>query len=161
MQSARDRLRRSGVIVALLLGVTAAARAQNIQLSGLQGVSFGPMLPGISTVVSRADGARAALFDLKGSGSGRTVLLQFVLPSALSGPGGATLPLSYGASDAGFSAQQTIGSQVAFDPRVPYVATLSGSGRGSVYLGATAMPASNQTTGSYSATLTLNVIYVP
>jgi hypothetical protein len=146
-------------VVALLVW-TGPAAAQSIQVTGIQGVSFGGMVPGISKAVVRTDALNAARFDIKGAGSGRTVELQFSLPAALTGPGGASVPLSYTAGDAGFSAQQSIGSQTGFDPRVPFVATLSANGRGSVFLGCRASPAANQPSGAYSATLTLSVAYV-
>ena len=153
--------RRALFVMTLLLQVPAAGRAQNLQVTGIQGVTFGAMLPGVSKVVSRSDGLNGARFDIKGAGNSRIVQLQFALPAALSGPGGATLPLSYTAGDAGFSAQQSIGNQIGFDPRLPFVATLSGPGRGSVFLGCRANPAANQAAGSYSATLTLTVTYLP
>ena len=146
--------------VAALLIAARGGRAQAIQVTGIQGVSFGSMLPGISKAVSRSDALNAARFDIKGAGSGRTVELQFALPAALTGPGGASLPLSYTSGDAGYSAQQSIGSQTGFDPRTAFVALLSASGRGSVFLGCRASPAANQPAGSYTATLTLTVAYV-
>jgi hypothetical protein len=151
---------RAAMAPLLLLAAT-AARAQNIQVVGIQGVAFGTMVPGISKVVPRTDGLNAARFDIKGAGNSRIVQLQFTLPAALSGPGGATMPLSYTAGDAGFSASQSVGDQVGFDPRTPYTATLSGPGRGSVFLGCRATPSPNQAAGSYSATLTLTVTYLP
>lgn len=149
------------VTAGLFAGVGRALGAQNIQVTGIQGVTFGAMLPGVSKVVSRTDGLNGARFDIKGAGNTRTVELQFTLPAALSGPGGATLPLSYTAGDAGFSAQQSVGNQIGFDPRTPFTASLSGPGRGSVFLGCRATPAANQPAGSYSATLTLTVTYLP
>ena len=146
-------------VVGLLLGA-GPVRSQAIQVTGSQGVSVGGMVPGISKAVVRTDALNAARFDIKGGGSGRTVELQFSLPGALTGPGGASVPLSYTAGDAGFSAQQSIGSQTGFDPRVPFIATLSANGRGSVFLGCRASPAANQPSGAYSATLTLSVAYV-
>jgi hypothetical protein len=114
----------------------------------------------VSTIVSRTDALRAARFDIKGAGNSRIVELRFTLPAALSGPGGATLPLSYTAGDGGFSAEQSVASQIGFDPRTAYTATLSGPGRGSVFLGCRATPAANQAAGNYSATLTLTVAYL-
>lgn len=146
--------------IAALLCSAEAGQTQSIQVTGIQGVSFGSMVPGISKAVSRTDALNAARFDIKGAGSGRTVELQFALPAVLTGPGGASLPLSYTSGDAGFSAQQSIGSQTGFDPRTAFIALLSANGRGSVFLGCRASPAANQPAGSYSATLTLSVAYV-
>jgi hypothetical protein len=149
------------VAMTLLLPASAAAYAQNVQVTGIQGVSFSSMLPGVTRIVSRSDALNAARFDIKGAGNTRFVELQFSLPASLSGPGGATIPLSYTAGDAGFSAQQSVASQTGFDPRTAFTATLSGPGRGSVFLGCRATPAANQPAGSYSATLTLTVTYLP
>ena len=79
----------------------------------------------------------------------------------MTGPSGALMPLSFGAGDAGYSQAQTIGSQVGFDPRQPFTATLSNNGRGSVFVGGRANPATNQRAGGYTATLTLNVTVLP
>jgi hypothetical protein len=154
--------RRLALAAALLLGHAAVAAAQApIGVTGVQGVTFGTMLQGATKVISRADAANAAQFTIKAGGGGRQVQLQFTLPSNLVGPGGAAIPLSYGAGDAGFSAQQSIANQVGFDPRSPVVVQLSQNGRGSVFLGCRATPGAAQPPGTYTATLTLTVIYFP
>jgi len=77
------------------------------------------------------------------------------------GPGGALMPLSFRAGDAGYSQSQLIGSQVGFDPRQSFTATLSNNGRGSVFVGGRANPATNQRAGAYTATITLTVTVLP
>jgi hypothetical protein len=79
----------------------------------------------------------------------------------MTGPAGAQLPLSFGSSDAGYSQSQAIGSQIGFDPKQPFTATLSNNGRGSVFVGGTANPTANQRAGAYTATLTLTVTVLP
>jgi hypothetical protein len=79
----------------------------------------------------------------------------------MTGPSGALMTLSFGAGDAGYSQSQAIGSQVGFDPKQSFTATLSNNGRGSVFVGGTANPATNQRAGAYTATLTLNVTVLP
>jgi hypothetical protein len=71
------------------------------------------------------------------------------------------MPIVFAGNDAGYSQTQAIGSQVAFDPKQSFLATLNGRGRGSVFIGATARPAPTQRAGSYTGTLTLNVVYFP
>jgi len=71
------------------------------------------------------------------------------------------MQLTFGASDAGYSQTQAIGSQVGFDPKQAFTATLSNNGRGSVFLGATANPATNQRAGGYTATIILTVTVLP
>ena len=87
--------------------------------------------------------------------------MTFTLPAVLTGPGGATLPLTFGGSDAGYSQSQNIGSQIGFDPKQPFLITFSGQGRGSVFLGGTARPGLTQRAGSYTAIITLNVATFP
>jgi hypothetical protein len=144
---------------ALCFNVRLAAQGKPITVTGTRGVTFGAVLPGLPRVVLRTDPANSGQFDIKGPKG--QVLLSFVLPLAMTGPAGALMPLTFGASDAGFSQSQTIGSQIGFDPKQPFTATLSGSGRGSVYLGATANPASNQRAGSYTASIVLTVTVLP
>ena len=103
---------------------------------------------------------RAGEFDIRGPNNSQ-MLLSFVLPVAMTGPSGALMPLSSGAGDAGYSQSQSIGSQVGFDPRQSFTATLSNNGRGSVFVGGRANPATNQRAGAYTATLTLNVTVLP
>ncbi len=148
------------VLGAMLLGVPLQAQGRPLTVTGVRGVTFGAVLPGVPRVISRTDPANSGQYDIRGS-SRRQVLLSFVLPLSMTGPAGALMPLSFGASDAGYSQSQAIGSQVAFDPKQPFTATLSNNGRGSVFVGATANAATNQRAGAYTATLILNVTVLP
>jgi hypothetical protein len=147
------------VIGAMLLGVPLLAQGKPLTVTGMRGVTFGAVLPGVPLVVIRSDPANSGQFDIKGTKG--QVLLSFVLPLTMTGPAGAQMPLTFGPSDAGFSQTQAIGSQVGFDPKQPFTATLSNSGRGSVFVGATADPATNQRAGAYTATIILNVTVLP
>jgi hypothetical protein len=148
------------VLGAMLLGVPLQAQRRPLTVTGVRGVTFGAVLPGVPRVISRTDPANSGQYDIRGSNR-RQVLLSFVLPLSMTGPAGALMPLSFGASDAGYSQSQAIGSQVAFDPKQPFTATLSNNGRGSVFVGATANAATNQRAGAYTATLILNVTVLP
>jgi hypothetical protein len=77
----------------------------------------------------------------------------------MAGPGGAQLPLSFGATDGGVGDTETITAASAFDPRVPRVARFGGNGRLYLFLGGTAHPGAGQTAGAYSATVTVTVAY--
>ena len=149
------------LIAALVLSAAPMLQAQGrpLTVTGVRGVTFGAVLPGVPRVVSRTDPANSGQIDLRGPKG--PVLLTFVLPIRMIGPGGALMPISFGASDAGFSATQTIGSQVGFDPKQAFTATLPANGRGSVFVGATANPATNQRAGAYTATIVLNVTVLP
>jgi hypothetical protein len=144
---------------ALLLGAALQAQGKPVTVTGVRGVTFGTVVPGIPSVVLRTDPANSGQFDIKVPKS--PVLLSFVLPLSMTGPGGALMPLTFGASDGGYSMTQSIGSQVGFDPKQPYTANVLPNGRASVFLGGTANPATNQRAGAYTATIILNVTVLP
>jgi len=146
-------------IGAILLTVPLAAQGKPLTVTGVHGVTFGAILPGVPRVVLRTDPANSGQLDIKGPKG--NVLLSFVLPLTMTGPSGALMPLAFGASDAGYSATQAIGSQVGFDPKQSFTATIPNNGRASVFLGATANAAANQRAGAYTATIILNVTVLP
>lgn len=146
-------------IGAMLLVVPLAAQGKPLTVTGVRGVNFGAVLPGVPRVVVRTDPANSGQFDIKGPKG--NVLLSFVLPITMTGPSGALMPLSFGSSDAGYSATQAIGSQVGFDPKQSFTAVIPNNGRASVFVGATANAATNQRAGAYTATIILNVTVLP
>lgn len=149
------------ILVGALLGGVLPLHGQGkpLTVTGVRGVTFGAVLPGVPRAITRTDPANSGQFDIKGPKG--PILLSFVLPLTMSGPAGALMPLSFGASDAGFSATQAIGSQVGFDPKQSFTGTIPSNGRASVFLGATANPATNQRAGAYTATIILNVTVLP
>lgn len=149
------------MLLLLLLTLPGLLAAQGNQgVTGMQGILFGDLLPGLPAQVLRTDPARSGQFELRGRRNG-FVMLQFTLPAVMTGPGGASMPITFSGSDAGFSPQQSIGNQVAFDPRAVYVAQLTGAGgRAAVFLGATAQPAFNQAPGAYTGTITLTAFFL-
>ena len=153
------RLISRAVIGAILIGAPLQAQGRPLTVAGVRGLTFGAVLPGVARVVSRTDPANSGEFDIKGPEG--QVLLSFVLPVAMTGPAGALMPINFGASDAGYSQSQAIGSQVGFDPKQPFTATLPNNGRASVFIGATANPTTSQRAGPYTATLTLVVTVLP
>lgn len=157
-------IRATGLLCLLLLGGAATLYAQRgrrpVRAQGVRSLAFGTLLPGIPQPVSPGDPLRSGQFDLSGTRFS-TVQLVFSLPAAMVGPAGASLPLAFGANDAGYSVSQTVAAQVGFDPRTPFLATLNRTGRGSVYLGGTARPSLSQPPGPYSGTVTLTVVFLP
>jgi len=146
-------------IGAMLLAVPLGAQGKPLTVTGVRGVTFGAVLPGVPRVVLRTDPANSGQFDIKGPKG--NVLLSFVLPLTMTGPSGALMPLAFGSSDAGYSTTQAIGSQVGFDPKQPFTAAIPNNGRASVFIGATANAATNQRAGAYTATIILNVTVLP
>lgn len=132
-----------------------AAQLRPLRVTGMQGITFGTLLPGVTTTVGPADAVRGARFDVTGN-KDALVEFTFLLPAALAGPG-ATLPLSFSAASAGFSQSGTTAGMKLFDPRLPYTGTLSNNGRASVFLGATVAPSGSQWPGAYSNVVTITV----
>jgi len=131
-----------------------------ITVTGVQSLAFGTLLPGVPTIVVRTDAAKSGQFTVTGP-HGAQAQVTFTLPAVLTGPGGATLPLTFGGSDAGYSETQNIGSQIGFDPKLSFLIIFSQQGSGSVFLGGTARPAPTQRAGAYTAIITLNVALFP
>lgn len=149
------------VAVALAATVTLVAQLQAqqpIAAVGAQDLTFGLVLPGLPTTVSRLDAGNSGQYEIRGER--RTeVRVDLTLPATLDAPAGATMPLQFGAGDGGFSERPSIRSSQAFDPRAPLVATLSASGRLYIWLGGTVLPAPTQAQGNYTATIVLTVSY--
>lgn len=149
----------------LLLGLCLAgatpllAQGRPIRVEGVKPLAFGTLLAGTTATILRTDPVRAGQINVAAQPQS-PIILQLTLPSAMTGPLGATIPLAFGANDAGFSPQGAIGSQTAFDPRNPAVViTNSQNGRGSVYLGGRAQPGFSQQPGTYTGVITLTVAY--
>lgn len=150
-----------GAILALALFLAGAGhlRAQVLVATGVRSLGFGNVLPGVATTVQPTDAVRSGQFNITGPVLGR-VEITFALPTVLSAGVGPTVPISFGATSAGYSASGSIAGQTAFDPRTPFRVTLSLLGRGSVFLGGVLTPPSSQAAGSYTATVTITVAAV-
>lgn len=162
MTQTRQMTFRWAAFATLVLCCTAAPlSAQNrpLRVSAVRNMTFGLMLPGVPQQVSRIDPTRSGEFALTGTRL-TEVNLTFTLPGVLVGPGGEALNLSFGAADAGYSASENIANQIAFDPRMGFTAQLSNNGRGSVYIGGTALPSAGQSAGAYTASIILTVALV-
>jgi len=131
-----------------------------VTVQGVRSLTFGTLLAGVNKSVLRTDAINGGQLDVSGP-SRASVLLTFTLPVTMAGPAGATLPISFGSNDGGWSPPQQIGTQTGFDPRVPFNAPLDQNGKVSVYLGGTAKPTANQKAGSYTGTITLTVVVLP
>lgn len=154
MSALPTRLALLVLLAAVLPGVLAAQRP--LRATGVRGIGFGMVIPGIPQPVASTDPMRSAEFDIMGPNRG-SLLLSFTLPTVLTSPGGGAMPIVFGPSSAGYSSSQAIGNQVAFDPSQPYTAALGNTGRGSVFLGATLQPAASTPAGDYSAPITITL----
>ena len=124
-----------------------------------QALDFGVLIGGVPEVVLPNDALRAAQVHVTGEGLSE-LLVSFLLPSGLAGPGGAMVPLSFGPGAAGYSPDGNIDAQAAFDPDLSEVFALPRNGRGTIYLGGTALPPAQVPSGTYTASITLTISYV-
>jgi hypothetical protein len=157
----RVRRRRAWILLAALFSLilpSVLGAQQPISVQPRRDLSFGDVIAGFPTTVSRLDNANSGWYEIRGERQAE-VVLTFALPSDLVGILGATLPIEFGANDGGVASVPAPGSQVGFDPRVPLTRELSASGRAFVWLGGTVRPATNQASGLYQAPVTLTVAY--
>lgn len=149
------------LVSACLLAAAGRAEAQGrpLRLQGLQPLNFGDVLAGVPLHARRTDPARSGQFELRGT-KDQDLMLQFALPDAMSGPGGASLRLRFDAGDAGYSATESITIQQAVDPRSPFTVRLPTNGKARLFLGGTVEPTADQRGGDYTATVTLTVAYL-
>jgi hypothetical protein len=157
------RWRGSGAIVclALLSALAGPLSAQRrIRVTSVRSLVFGTVFPGVRRTVLRTDPLHSGQLDIRATQRAQVQLI-FTLPAVLNGPAGATMPLSFGGNDGGFSSTRSVASQIGFDPRVPYVARMGNQARASVFLGGSVNPLASQRAGSYAGTVTLTVVYFP
>jgi hypothetical protein len=154
-------MRVTGILGLMSLGAALVAaptelRAQSVV--GTQNLNFGNVIPGVPTTVLKTDAVNDGQVRITGAGLFRSVTVRFTLPTVMNGPLGATMPITFAATDAGISWQGTIASMTTFNPNSPFTYTLW-LGSGTVYLGGRVTPAPTQQGGSYTATITLTVIF--
>lgn len=149
------------VLLAFALPAPAPAAAQGrgrpLMTFGRQDLTFGALLPGVPTTVSRFDGLNAGQFELRGQRSAE-VQVSLNLPGAMLS-GGAGIPLDFGPADGGFSPDPDVTTSQTFDPRVPLVTTMATNGKLYLWLGGTALPGAQQAAGTYAAAITVTVAY--
>lgn len=143
------------VLGVALITAPAVARAQTVV--GTQNLSFGTVIPGVPTTVLRTDAVRAGQFRITGTGLYATVRITFALPNVMNGPLGATMPISFGSTDGGFTTP-FLATNKAFDPRVPHDDAVF-LGSATVFIGGRVNPSPTQRGGSYAANIVMTVIF--
>jgi hypothetical protein len=142
----------------LLLGILAAGSrpaAAQLQVTGIRNLAFGTVIAGIPSQVTPTDPSRSGQFEII-LPANSTVRLNFTLPSVLNGPSAATMPISFGASDALIVGTDpgSVPTTINMKSNKKYTLT---SSRNEIFLGGTVSPAASQPAGNYSATITLTV----
>jgi hypothetical protein len=116
---------RRGLLASLLLGVLSAPVEAQITagmpaildiltppLSGVgtRALQFGVIVPGTTTVTVLPASSAGGEFRITGVKSRKSIDISFTLPAALTGPGGATIPLSFNGNFAGLCEIDTSGA---------------------------------------------------
>jgi hypothetical protein len=150
-----------GTLLALGVGCgggRAAAQAPapaTVEAVPVQGLTFGPLLPGVPEQVRVSDGARRAEFLLAGEG---TVDVALLLPAAMTSPDGTRIPLRFEAAD-GALLRNASAAPLPVNPLGTIRVQLQGAQTPTrLLLGGTALPARDQAAGSYTTTLVLVVV---
>lgn len=160
---ARWRSPLSAASLALGLGVSggpgmaqAPAPTSSVEVTAVQGLRFGPLLPGVPESISVTDGARRAEIILTGTG---TVELAVLLPRAMTSPSGGQIPLRFGALDAAVLRNAST-APLPMNPTGTLRVHLQGDGAPTrLLLGGTALPAPDQAAGDYTTTVVLLFVH--
>jgi hypothetical protein len=160
LRPARMHVALLTLALALSLANVTELRAQLPRsASGVRDLGFGSILPGVRTTVQPTDVVRSGQFEITGDISD-PIEITFSLPSVLTGPEGATMPVSFTNESAGFSASGSITNQAFFDPKVPFQTNLSSTGRGTGFLGGVLDPSPTQRAGSYTGSVSITVAFL-
>ena len=143
----RWKLLVAGIAVAL----PARAHAQ-FAVAQVQPLAFGYLTQGVTEIVPYTDTFRRGVVTVDGTGQ---TWIRVTLPTALTSPQGASIPLQFLAGDV---ASQEQGKAVSpFDPSTSTRVNLGKGTTASLFIGGRAVPAADQRAGNYSATVTVIV----
>ena len=142
-------------LLGLLAGTASPVSAQ-LTIQGDRDLAFGIVIQGVPSSVSPNDPVKSGKLEFT-SVIGKTVQISFTLPARLNGPAGATMPISFGATDAVATGTAPSSIPVTFDPRTSPTFRLVTSARILVFLGGRVTPAAGQRTGAYSNVVTMTV----
>jgi len=140
--------------------ISATADVQTpLTVTGSADLVFGTVFPGVNKAVAYTDAVNAGQWDITGELAAEVTLEFTALPATLTS-GGNSLPIVYGATDAGHHTTDAPGSATSFDPAVGATTDLAAdTGALFVWIGGTVQPPEDQAAGAYTATITLNVSY--
>lgn len=143
--------------LALAAGVPALG-AQAFTVRPLQDLSFGAVIPGVPVRIDPLDALRSGQVELAAP-RGTLFEVRITLPSAMSGPGGATLPLAFDNTSGAAAANRNgnRGDVIRFNPRAAQRFQLVTSDRAIIYLGGEARPRAGQGTGRYTAPVVMTL----
>ena len=137
--------------------------------AGMRALEFGVIVPGTTAVTVLPGSATGGEFRITGVKSRKSVDISFTLPTQLTGPAGAAIPLSFNGNFAGLCEIDTSGncesaSFITWNPvttpsfrdqptRYKPGRKVFAYDAHQVYLGGVASPAANQRQGTYTASI--------
>lgn len=140
----------SVLALAIMLASSPSASAQ-YSVAQVQPLAFGYLTQGVTEIVPYTDTFRRGVVSVNGAGQ---AWIRLVLPTTLVSLNAATIPLQFVLGDV---AEQEPGKPAAaFDPMGSTRVNLD-KGTVFVFIGGRALPALNQRSGLYSATMTVIV----
>lgn len=143
------------LVLAALLAASRPASAQ-ITVTRVRDLAFGPVIVGVPTRIPPSHPVRSGQYRLTAPLLTR-VRFRFTLPNQLNGPTGATMPISFGATDGIAVGTASNSVPVTFDPRVQQTFQIVTSTTIFVFIGGTVSPAGTQRQGNYTGTITFTV----
>jgi hypothetical protein len=147
--------RFAGLLFLSALG-TARPGAAQITVAGVRNLSFGFVTRGIPASVSPSDVVKSGEWSI-GIPAAKLIRLTFTLPANLVGPGAATLPITFGSSDAWRKETSGLAAGIFFDPNTPVTFLILLGPALTVRLGGRVSPSVSQIAGSYQATVILTM----
>lgn len=147
------RLPRTLLLGLALLALPRALPAQSV--TGIRNLTFGTVIPGVPTTVLQNDAVRSGQFRIAGVII-RNVTIGFTLPTAMNGPLGATMPITFLNNSAGFTT--VFQGNTPFNPNTPYNETVWFNA--TITLGGRVNPTPTQRSGNYTANIVMTVIFL-
>ena len=138
--------------------ITATASVSGIApltAAGVNDLNFRAVTAGTPKTPAAADVGR---FNVSGQPSTPVTVSYGLLPTVLTGAGGATIPITFGTTD-GLRWVTFPGTFTTFNPNAPFLTTTEPSGSLIVGISGTVSPPVGSTTGIYTGTITLTVAY--
>lgn len=145
------RARASLLLVLTALALSAPAAGAQYSVSQIQPLSFGYLTQGLTEVVAYTDVFRRGDLTIDGTG---IPWVKLTLPTSLSGPNGASIPLQFFLGDV--AEKENGKAPSAFDPAGSTRVNLK-KGTAHIYIGGRALPAATQRAGAYSGTIVIIV----
>ena len=142
--------------MASISAVASVSGIAPLTAAGVNDLNFGVVTAGTPKAPTSL-AADAGRFNISGEPS-TPVSVTYLLPTVLSGGGGATIPITFGTTDgllwAAYPAAPT-----TFNPNAPFFTSTNALGNLTVGIAGTVSPPLGSTTGSYTGTVTMTVAY--